>query len=186
MPAGLKPKSKSFSAFNTMPTAYFAEIDADEQTVLMLRAHPVTQIPWIFNVVVGIIAIIAFDIFLAQYLSFRISLRVNLIGIALILAYGWYNFLIWYYTVGFVTNKRIIDIDYHGIVKRVVSQAPIIKLSDVTAKVAGFFGQIFNYGNVHVATEGATQNIEFLEIPSPDEAVAIINDVGTDAAHPNN
>lgn len=186
MPAGLRPKSKSLSSFNVLPRAYFAEIDRDENTILMLRAHPITLIPWIFNTIFGIAAIIAFDVFLARFVSFGITLRVNLIGIILLFAYAWYNFLIWYYTVGFVTNKRLIDIDYYGIVKRVVSQAPIIKLSDVTARVAGFFGQIFNFGNVHVTTEGTSQNIEFLDIPYPDEAVAIINDVGTEASDPGN
>ena len=186
MPAGLRPKSKSLSSFNVMPNAFFAEIDQDENTILMLRAHPITLIPWIFNTVFGLVALLIFNIFLAKYLSFGINLRINLLGVVILFAYAWYNFLIWYYTVGFVTNKRLIDIDYYGIVKRVVSQAPIIKLSDVTAKVAGFFGQIFNYGNVHVTTEGTSQNIEFLDIPYPDEAVAIINDVGTGAAHPDN
>ena len=60
MPAGLRPKSKSLSSFNVLPRAYFAEIDRDENTILMLRAHPITLIPWIFNTIFGIAAIIAF------------------------------------------------------------------------------------------------------------------------------
>jgi membrane protein YdbS with pleckstrin-like domain len=181
----LRRLSDTLSAFNVLPLSYFSDIDPDEKTVLMLRAHPITQTGWVFNAFAGLVILVLFDLFVAQIFSFAVILKINLIGIILLLAYIWYNFLIWYYTVGFVTTKRIIDVDYHGIVKRVVSQAPIIKLSDVTAKVAGFFGQIFNFGNVHVATEGATQNIEFLGIPHPDKVVAIINDVGTDAAHPD-
>ncbi|MFO0703577.1 MAG: PH domain-containing protein [Patescibacteria group bacterium] len=186
MPKDLKPKSKALSAFNVLPTGYFAEIEQDEATILMLRAHPITQIPWIFNAIVGFIALIIFNLFVSPYTTFRILLRVDLLGFLFLFAYVWYNFLLWYYTVGFVTNRRFIDVDYYGIVKRVVSQAPLIKLSDVTAKVAGFFGQIYNYGNVYVNTEGTAQNIEYLDIPSPDEVVAIINDLATEAAENDN
>ncbi len=181
----LRQKSSSFSAYNVLPTGYIAEIDPDEKTILMLRAHPFTQASWIINTILGFVLLMIFDIFLSSYLTLGVTIKINIIVIALLFGYAWHNFLIWYYTIGFVTNKRLIDVDYYGIVKRVVSQAPMAKLSDVTAKVSGFFGQIFNYGNVYVATEGTAQNIEYLNVPYPDETVAIINDAGTLAIDPS-
>lgn len=177
----LRPKSRSFSAYNVLPTGYMAEIDPDETTILMLRSHPFTQVSWIVNTIFGFIFLLIFDIFFLRFITLAVAIKANVIITVLLFGYAWRNFLIWYYTIGFVTNKRFIDVDYYGIVKRVISQAPMAKLSDVTARVSGFFGQIFNYGNVYVATEGTSQNIEYLNVPYPDETVAIINDAGTAA-----
>ncbi len=175
----LTPQTKALSAFCVLPSARFGEQDADETVALMLRASPFTQIPWVFNMIVAAILLVIINMLLGTDVLNRVALRIDLIAAVAIVLYGFYNFLIWYYTVGFVTNKRIVDIDYHGVVKRVVSQAPMIKVADVTSKSAGFFGQILNYGNVFVQTEGVVQNIEFDQTPNPDEAVAIINDIAT-------
>lgn len=170
----LQPESRAFGSFNIFPNSFFGASEIGERAILLLRSHPFTQISWIFNSLAALVLLFLGDIFFGQLMSFRMFFWINTLMVVGIGAYSWYNFLIWYYTVGFVTNQRVIDLDYYGVVKRKVTQAPINKIADVSAKSSGFFRQIFNYGDVHVQTEGILQDIEFFNVPDPDQAMVII------------
>ena len=50
----------------------------------------------------------------------------------------------------------------------------VSKIEDVTYKRSGFFGTMFNYGDVYIQTAGAEPNIEFLSIPKPGEVAQLI------------
>lgn len=170
----LQPESRALGSFNVLPNSYFGTFEVGEKAILMLRSHPFTQIHWIFNALLMIVLILLVDLLFGQLFSFRLFIWMNVLVFVGAFAYAWYNFLIWYYTVGFVTNQRVIDLDYYGIVKRKVTQAPINKIADVTARSSGFFRQVYNYGDVNVQTEGIIQDIEFLNVPDPDQAMVII------------
>lgn len=170
----LQPQRKSLDAFCVLPNTTLGDQEPDEKVILLLRAHPFTQTSWIFNTIAMILVLIIVDLVFGQVFSIKAFFWVNALAVVGICAYAWYNFLLWYYTAGFVTNKRIIDLNYYGIEKRQVIQAPIAKISDITSKSSGYFRQIFNYGDVHVQTEGFLQNILFDNVPDPDQAVTII------------
>ena len=78
-----------------------------------------------------------------------------------------------------MTNKRILDVDFYSILYREVSETRLTKVEDITSKTGGYFGSLFNYGNVFVQTAGSEVNIEFLNVPDPANAVKIINDLQT-------
>ncbi|HNQ31421.1 MAG TPA: PH domain-containing protein [Candidatus Woesebacteria bacterium] len=170
----LRPDKQTLGSFCVLPDTRFGEAELGERTILLLRGHPFTQISWVINSVVILILVLIFDIIWGQSLSIRAYFWVNALAVIAVGAYAWYNFLLWYYTVGFVTNRRVIDIDYYGVGKRRLIQAPIAKVADVTAKTSGYFGQVFDFGVVNVQTEGYIQNITFTNVPNPDRAIAII------------
>jgi Bacterial PH domain len=85
----------------------------------------------------------------------------------------------YYLSMQVVTSDRIIDIDQHGVFKREVNEMPIENIEDVNYKQNGFWGTVFNYGNVIVKSAGSnpvggeekaedqTNGFVFNNVPTP-------------------
>lgn len=168
-------RNNAFFAFNLYPRVRFDDQWKNETIILILRASPFTQISWIFNTLLFIFILVVLNVFLPLFLDVVQLLFLNMFSIAAIFLYAWVNFLIWFFNVGIVTNLRVIDIDFHGILFREFTQAELKQITDVTARTIGFAQSFFNYGNVFIKTEGFQQNIEFLTTPQANKVVDIIN-----------
>lgn len=166
-------------AFIINPAVRYDHQHPNEKIVLLLRAHPVTQLPWIFNMVVFLVVVAISYYFASLYLSPGELTTVAIFLLVFIASYGWFNFVRWYFNVGIITNERIIDIDFINLLRQEVSEARLQKIEDVTFKSGGYFGSLFNYGKVFIQTAGTEVNIEFDEVPDPAEVIAIINKVLT-------
>jgi hypothetical protein len=165
-------------AFDLNPSnVHFESQLPGETVILILRAHPVTQIPWIINSFFLTILIVALNLILPIILGPGQILFFDFFGAALIFAYIWYNFLIWFFNVGIVSNLRIIDIDFHSILYKEVTAAKLDKIEEVTSKSAGYIGSLFDFGNVFVQTASSEVDIEFGRIPHPSQVVEIINNL---------
>ncbi len=171
----LTPRNKALGAFCILPNTRYSQQEPDEKILLTLRASPYTQVIWVVNSAIALILLIGLVAYLSTFSVLTVVVLSLLVGLSLIFTYAWYNFVIWYYNLGIVSTLRIVDIDYYGISKRVTTETRVNKVADATAKTSGFFGQIFNYGDVFVVTDGPEQNIEFFNVPEPDMAVSIIN-----------
>lgn len=78
--------------------------------------------------------------------------------------------LIWidyYFDVWIITNKRIINIEQHGLFSREISELELDKIQDVSADIMGIIPTFLNYGDVYVQTAGETERFEFKKIPNP-------------------
>ena len=62
------------------------------------------------------------------------------------------NFALWFFNVYIITNKKVVDIDFDGLLYKNISETQLRNIEDVTSQVKGFFGMIFNVGNVYVQT----------------------------------
>lgn len=174
----LKPEHDNLHSFCIYPNEKIEAQRSDEVIILRLRQHPLTQLPWVLNIVFLIIIIAILNIFIPGFATVGQIIVFNAFSVTFIFSYGWVNFLLWYFNVGVVTNARLLDIDFHNLLYKEVTASNIDKVADVTAKVGGFFGSIFQYGNVFVKTEGGdTQNVEFENVPRPSDVVHIINDL---------
>lgn len=147
----------------------------DEEILLLLRRHPITNVPWILITILMILAPFTLRIF--PILSF---LPTNFFAVAIL---GWYlivfafaleNFLIWFFNVSIITNKRIVDIDFYNLLYKEVADAEIEKIEDVTYRVGGAVRTIFDYGDIMVQTASEVPNFDFLAVPKPDEAVKVL------------
>lgn len=169
--------SKFLNAYCLRPIVALFSQRPNEQVILILRAHPVTQLGWVIN------TIFLFFLFsLALYsLGFLLSpgqyLFVTISGYVLIFNYGWINFIRWFYNVGVITTERILDFDFEPLITKRVDATIIANIEQVFAKQSGFAGSILNYGNVFVETAGGAANIEFTKVPLPLEVVQIINNL---------
>lgn len=159
------------------PDVKFEAQAKDEHIILVLRAHPITFLPWIFNSLVFFIALIVLDFILPNFLTANQVIFINIFALILLFSYIFFNFLSWFFNVGIITNQRIIDIDFDNVIYKEVTETNFSRIQDITSKSGGFFEAFFNYGNLFVQTAASEQNIEFLNIPSPSDVVRIIEDL---------
>ena len=167
--------SQYLCALNVKPAIRFGGQMPQEEVLLLLRAHPVTQIFWVVNSISLLVLLSVLDQFVPDFLNPQQILFLNVFSLAFIISYAWSNFLVWFFNVGIVTNQRIVDIDFGNILYQDVAAAKLQKIDEVNGVTAGFFGSIFNYGNIFVKTFSDENNIEFLNVPMPNEVVLIIN-----------
>lgn len=171
----LRPRHELFHSFCVLPTIEFESQINGERPILLLRAHPITQVPWILNGLFLFILLVLLNVLFAASFTAAQQLYINVSLGVFILAYYWFKFLSYYFNVGIVTQGRIIDIDLHAVIYKEVTEAQLKNVEDITAKSGGYIPSLFNFGNVYVQTAGALVNIEFDNIPRPAEVVKIIN-----------
>ncbi len=153
----------------------------DEKIHLLVRRHLITNTPWIFLVLLFALFplfmpfIIRFFPFIQVSLSSKISFF--LLYYLALMGYGLLKFSEWYFQVGIITNKRMIDIDMHNIMSRNVAETHIRSIEDVTYEQKGFLQSLFNYGDVYIQTEALTQNFEFDLIPQPAKVAELMNQI---------
>ena len=147
-----------------------------ERVLLILRAHPIVNLPW---VLVGLILIglpFIFSLFLSQLkLSSNQELFLVVLWYGFTFGYLLNKFYFWYFNLGVVTNQKIVDIDANNLLNTVTTATSIGKVEEVNKKSLGIVAGAFNYGDIFVMTAGEFPNIEFNRVPHPSEIVSIIH-----------
>lgn len=159
----------------------FETQDDEERIVLLLRKHPVTNLWWILVAIVLLVIPSFFDNysflpFLPRGFHFVASLLWYLVTTAFILE----SFLSWFFNVYIVTDERIIDVDFHNLIYREISETKIDKIQDVTFAMGGVMSAFFNYGNVIIQTAGTVPNFDFEAVPEPASVVKILQQLRTE------
>lgn len=149
----------------------------NEEIILLVRSHPITQIYWIINGFFIFFFLAIGNYFFPSFLTLSQIFFLNSLIVFFIFSYWWFNFLLWYFNVGVITNRRVIDIDFYSLIYREVTSANINNIEDITVKTGGFFQSLFNYGDVFIQTAGTMLNIEFYKIPSPERVREIVNNL---------
>lgn len=167
------------SAFCYYPThTHFIGADAQEKIVLLLRKHPITNVPWIFLASIMLI--------LPLFLSFVPSLTFLPFGFQLILGLFWYmaliafileQFLSWFFNVYIVTDERVFDVDFHNLVYREITDANLDQIQDVTVTVGSVIRTVFDYGNVTIQTAAQIPQIDFGAVPHPDKVAQVLREL---------
>lgn len=172
---------KHFSSFRLYPEdVEFETEESDEKIILLLRAHPITNVGWILLAVLMFFvpgAARALGIFSALPTGF--GLVISLIWYLLIMVYILEKFLNWYFNVYIVTNLRVVDVDFYNLVYKQVSDANISKIQDVTYNMGGVVRTMFNYGDVLIQTAAEVEEFEFTAVQNPDKVAKIIEDMIT-------
>lgn len=66
-----------------------------------------------------------------------------------------YAFTVWadyYLDVWIITNRRLIDVEQHGLFSRTISELPMEKIQNVTLEIHGLMATILHFGNLKVET----------------------------------
>ena len=158
--------------------AEFETREKNEEVVLLLRRHPITNVRWILIFLIMVFAPLVLSTF--PFLDF---LPGNFQFIAIL---GWYlvtialaleNFLTWFYNVNIITDERVVDIDFHNLIYKEVSDTNIDRIQDVTYRMGGAIRTVFNFGDVLIQTAGEKPNFEFLNVPNPHKVAKILQDL---------
>lgn len=169
--------NRFFSSFAMNPDVTFESQREDEKVILMIRSHLITKWQCIFNAVLLVLAIFIFDLFFSNLVVLKQALMINVFSFVFVFSYLWFNFLHWFYNVGIITNERVVDVDFINVVYREINSARLEKIEDITSRGVGYFGSLFNYGNIFIQTAGAEINIEFKNVPNPSAIANTINNL---------
>jgi len=164
-----------FHSFMLNPDIKFGTQLENEKIILLLRAHPLTQFSWFFNAFFMFVFLAIINFFISSVITLAEIIFIDLFGLSLILSYMWFNYLAWFYTVGIVTKRRIVDIDHHGLFYKKTTAAKLNRIEDITSKRIGSLSSIFKFGDINVQTAGNELNVQFLRIPYLQRSVSIIN-----------
>lgn len=159
----------------TAPNIFtFESQTEDEKVILVLRAHGVTNIPWIFITIILTLAPLV--LVLSRVLeplieSFKLPSQglfgVTLLWYLFVFAYAFQNFLSWYFNIYLVTNERVVDMDFFQLLYRKISGAELRRIEDVSSSMGGVSQVIFNYGDIRIQTAGAEEQFLFERVPKP-------------------
>jgi len=157
---------------------HFEDQDPDEKIILFVRPHIITNLKWFLLVV--LLALVPFFAFALLSFSF-IPVNFRFVGLLawylLIFAFGFERFLVWFFNVEIVTNKRIIDVNIPNILFRDITQTPLENIQDITAETAGFMRSLLAFGDVRIQTAGAVPEIKFEAVSQPNKVSQVLNDL---------
>lgn len=186
------PHIKLRSSFN--PFAAYAELprgvtyqdqESDEIIEILLRRHPITNLRWQIPALLAILLPLLFIAVPLEPLGLEALYQVPA-HIRVILLLFWYlvvagyaieNFLIWYFNVYFVTNKRVVDVDFNGLMHYSSNEVALHQIQDVEHKQVGIWQMLFRYGTVHIQTSATKQNLDFEKVPLPARVADIVTDL---------
>ncbi len=174
-----------FPAFFDHPLKIrFSEQEEDEVVELFLRAHAITNVPWIL---IALLAIVLPAALIWADQTFRTNLFASIptqlltggiiIWYMLVLAYVFEKFLFWYFNIYIVTNIHVEDISLTSLLSRDITEIEIKDIESASSQIRGVFGSLFNYGTVTIETAAKAQSIIFKDVPKPDFVADRIQDL---------
>ena len=170
-----------FHAYCEYPSGLtFQNQEPGETIILFVRRHFITNVPWlVITFLLSIAPFILLPFFqtltiLPFTIPDRLSLLLFFFFFLIVFAYGFANFLNWFYNIGIVTDRNILDIDYSELVNVHISATRVTQIEDVSYQQGGFFKTFFDYGDVYIQTAATNPDFEFLRIPHPARAVDLI------------
>lgn len=185
IPTGLPRHVHHLASFCRRPIGInFQNQHENEEILLFLRRHFITNVSWIFLTIILV---------LVPFVFFFANSSLSLIGLdnipkafviifvifyyLVVLNYALINFMSWFYNVTIVTNKEIIDVDFSDLVYHNVASTKLNLIEELHYAQTGFLQTFFNYGDLFVQTAGENPNIEALSFPKPNEATHLIQEL---------
>lgn len=151
---------------------------------LLLRRHFVTNLPWLFVTILLIFlpllvffGRVSFAGLGIQKVPAELFIAAVILWYLLVLSYLLTNFLHWYFNIYIVTDKHLVDIDFHNLLSRDKTEVRLDDVQSARSSLKGIFGSLFKFGDVIIKTAADRQDISFSSIPNPDATVERIQDL---------
>jgi len=130
---------------------------------------------------------------MVKALDTNTSFILSVIWYSALLFYVIQNFVLWFYNVYIVTNERLVDVDFFGLMYKNINVTQIEKLQDVNYSQRGIFSSFFNYGDVVVQTSSEQRSDDrsersaftFNAVANPDLVVKIISELMEEVSKQN-
>lgn len=115
---------------------------------------------WTVIILLGLLAIKFFG---ASAVSSLVIATGVLIGLIITIRH-WF---LWTNGVYLVTNQRVIKTDQLGFFKRLISEAELDRIQEITTEIGGPIRTMLNFGTVHIQTASRSGKIDLENVPSP-------------------
>ena len=175
-------KGNSFSSLLVHPgNISFETQDPEEEILMILRAHWLTNIPWLAIALVLFLAPAVLRFFpLLDSFPVRFQLMFIIVWYLVLVMYIFERFLSWFFNMTIITDERIVDIDFVNLTTKKVADADLDKIQDVSFTNSGVFGTIFDFGNVLVQTAAEVTEFVFENVPNPAGIAKILQRLRTE------
>lgn len=156
--------------------------DPDENILIFLRQDFITNFGWIFSFFIFALLPIFMSPLLSlanislDFIPTRFVILIVIFYYLILIGYAFANFVTWFYTIGVISDKKFVDIDFHNLSSIHVGTVNLKDASDAKYKQAGFFQSFFDYGNIIVTIEATKEQFIFERTPRP----ALITDLLSD------
>lgn len=168
-----------FSSLSIFPKeTQFEALDSQEKIIMLLRRHIVTNLWWAVLTVLFIFVPLFLPVLpVISLLPANYIFVLTLFWYALVAAFVFEQFIMWFFSVNVVTDDRVIDVDFYGLLFKHVSVADLDKIEDVNYFQKGVMGSFFNFGDVLIQTAAEITEFIFNEVPNPDRVTKIISEL---------
>jgi PH (Pleckstrin Homology) domain-containing protein len=160
----------------------FIPFEPGEELILKVHRHWLFIVIRIIGLAVFMAAPVAVALLLTRFriISVSVSNSAAFISLwALWALIGWTMFwqfwTTYYMDIWVVTNRRIIDIDYHRLFDRNIAILRLDRVEDISTRVQGLLGTLFKYGSVVVQTAGTEKEFVIDQISNPERLQAVIS-----------
>lgn len=148
---------------------------AGEEIIAVVRHYGLTLWPKILAAILlfTLPFFFIFPLFKWGYWGVALFLFPILLGIIFALK----TFIVWYYNAFIITNRRVIDLDQRGFFERIVSEAPLETIQDVSHRRKGIWQTIFCYGDVRIQIADTDTGLEIKNVRAPEITQQLISDL---------
>lgn len=175
----------SWKSISVLPKDICFEAQNEGETILLLmRSHPMVNLWWMALVVMLLPLPLFWGSFpLFTELTPALRLAIDLLWYLGLFFFGLEKFLIWFYSVFVVTDERIIDIDFYGLLSKNIDVTQVENIEEVNYSQKGILANLFNYGDVvsQTASEqkasGTAAAFTFEAVPEPDRVTRVISEL---------
>jgi hypothetical protein len=171
-----------FSSFITSPPGIHFETQEDkEEIILIIRRIWFTNIGWILTSLLLVILPVFLPLFISlQFLPSRFRVIGTIIWYLVLVGYILERILNWAFNVFIITDERIVDFDFYGLIYKEISDAKIEDVQDVTYQIAGFIRNLLDFGSVFIQTAAEQPQFEFKDVPQPARVAKILRELITE------
>lgn len=187
----LKQSRNPLAAYAELPYGVrFGDQRQGERVVLLLRQHLIVNLKWALALVAAtLLPPFVYWLPWTDWLGLE-GMRALPIEVRETMILVWYTgvigfvieaFFVWYYSVYLVTNKRVVDTDFRGLLHYSSNEASLSKIQNVSHEQGGVWQLLFNYGTVKIKTgasgiyDGAT--LTFDNVPQPARVADLLTDI---------
>jgi hypothetical protein len=163
---------------NPPHTSYEGE-DKDEVILYVLRQSFWRNVGWITGSILLVFVPFIVLPLLPSFIDPALKLTIVMFWYLVLFGYTFQRFINWFFNVYIISNKKIIDVDFHGILYKNISEAALTSVEDVTSVVKGAMGVTFNIGDVLIQTAGESREFDFEGVDNPSKVRDIISDLVT-------
>lgn len=179
-----QPKTKLglMTALIKSPNGFhFAHQKKDEIIKILARRHFITNLLWI---IISLFALILPPLYYLMWLysllplvslPFMMNFTLLVFYYVLVFGFAFFNYVSWFYNIGIITNKRMVDIDLMHLSYIDIAITQLEEIEDVVHRQKGFMASFFDYGDVVAHTVTGKEDFIFEKIPRPTMVADILS-----------